>query len=539
MNRHGSLAILSLILVAACTTASGTPAPTATGSGSAAPTRPPGSPAAGSNDPSGAPISAVPARLLFRRTTATADGRAYALLLLDPARSDLAQSPERGASPDVRHVEWSPDGTRLLAWANDRDETSLLIIPVDGSPVVRIDGDARLTWQGAWSPDGRSIAFSRPATPRPGAGPSAPPDQAPYEIVVAAADGSASQVVAEGILPSWSPDGRLLASFRRDPSGTDALWVTDVASGGARQLAARFPHPGQGVVGDPALWTPDGRSLVAIGDGSRCAICLIDATTGATRPIAMEAIPAAVPPGANEADIVGWAADKSLLISIQGPTSAVIRVAPTGETVSTVVRLDALIDEVALTPDRTAFAFTRVDPGTRTSSIWYVGVDGTGLRALVPPAAAASDDQPRWQPVPAAVSWPTLQAPEATPEPSSSPGTVDLTITGRRDATVRLPARCAARPDGTFGIEAGGDGYGVQIGLGPDGAGTFFSIGFADFLAFPGKSFELKPPFVVVEPGATITGGTFAFSDLPNADGVGPAGKVSGRATWRCDAVAN
>ncbi len=111
-------------------------------------------------------------------------------------------------------------------------------------------------------------------------------------------------------------------------------------------------------------------------------------------------------------------------------------------------------------------------------------------------------------------------------------------MTGHRDATVKLSARCAGRGDGTFGIEAEGDGYTVQVGLGPDGATTFFSVGFADFLAFPGKSFELKPPFVVLEPGATNAGGTVVFSDLPNTDGVGPAGTISGRATWRCDGVA-
>ena len=226
------------------------------------------------------------------------------------------------------------------------------------------------------------------------------------EIVAAAADGSAFPVVAEGILPSWSPDGRRLAAFRPDPSGTDALWVTDLESGAARRLATGFPHPGQGVVGDAAVWSPDGRSLVAIGDGSSCAICLVDPSTGAIRAIAPEAVQAAVPPGANEADIAGWTADGSVLVAIQGPTSAVLRVGPGDGTVSTVLRLDALIDEVALTPNRTAFAFTRVDVNTTTPSIWYVGVDGSGLRPLLPSADAGHDDQPRWQPAPAPVRWP-------------------------------------------------------------------------------------------------------------------------------------
>jgi hypothetical protein len=104
---------------------------------------------------------------------------------------------------------------------------------------------------------------------------------------------------------------------------------------------------------------------------------------------------------------------------------------------------------------------------------------------------------------------------------------------------VKLAARCATRGDGTFGIEAEGEGHAVQIGIGADGAGTFFSVGFADFLAFPGKSFELAPPYVVVGPGATNAGGTVVFTDLPNTDGVGPAGTVSGRAIWRCDGVPN
>ena len=190
MQRRGSLVVLSLILVAACASGPGTPVPDGTASASARATGPA---ASGSNGPSAAPVPVPAARLLFRRTTATSDGRTHALLLLDPASADLAQSPDRGAREDARHVEWSPDGTRLLAWANGDDETTLLVIPVDGSEVVRIGGDARLTWDRAWSPDGRSIAFSRNATQRPGVRSLRAARPVPSEIVVAAADGPRSR----------------------------------------------------------------------------------------------------------------------------------------------------------------------------------------------------------------------------------------------------------------------------------------------------------------------------------------------------------
>ena len=390
------------------------------------------------------------------------------MLLLDPARADLARLPDASMPGDIDTVEWSPDGTRILASVRDGNETVLYVLPVDGSERLRIAGGASPAWDRGWSPDGRSIVFSRKGSGPAGVTPSQPPDMRSSEIVVAAADGSGARVVAAGSRPTWSPDGRRLAFFRTGPSGSDSLWAIDLGTGSELRLAEGFATPGQGVVGDPAIWSPDGGSVFSIGNGSACALCLVDALGGGARPVAVDGIAAAVPAGAADIEIVGWVDDRTMLMAVQGPSSALIRLGLDGR-VATILKVDGAIRDVALAPDGRAIAFARVDLATLTSSIWSVDADGSGLLQLTRPLSRAGDDRPEWQPAPVAVAWPAVALPEATPEPSMVAGTVDLTLTGATEATVSLPASCGPRPDGVFGVEAEAEGYTVQLGLGADG----------------------------------------------------------------------
>ena len=540
------LALLAGVALVGCTAGS---APGASSSGAP----PPATPSSGrSADPSDSSLAGLPTSLLFRRIIETDAGRVNTLLLLDPVHADPAQMPAVTVPGEIDAFEWSPDGTQILVSVRGGDETVLVVVPVDGSDPVRIAAGVSLAPDHAWSPDGRSIAFSQKSLPvygpkaTPGAAaepptaatPSASPATPAEAVVVAAADGSGARTVAGGSRPTWSPDGKRLAFFRpaEAGSGSDVLWALDLGTGTEGRLAGGFSAPGQGVRGGLASWSPDGSSLIALGDGSRCALCLVDVDGGGARPIAMDAVVAAIPPGSTDIDIVGWIDDGHVLALIRGPSSALIRIGIAGGSVSSVLRVDDVIDQVALTPDRMAVAFARLESATSTPSIWTVGMDGSGLRELTRPPVRGGDDRPQWQPAPVAVSWPAFALPEPAPQPSSAAGTVDLTMTGVRVEAVTLPASCGSRGDGVFGIEAAAQGFTVQIGLGPDGSSTHLSVAFEGFAAFTGKGFEAAPPYVVVEPGSTSSAGAFTFTDLPNAIPEGESGTVSGRAAWRCAA---
>ena len=98
----------------------------------------------------------------------------------------------------------------------------------------------------AWSPDGRTIAFTTDPGPDPGV--------APRRVLhaVTVADGARRPLAAlRGDLwaPAWSPDGRWLAAFGTDladpPEATQPeLWLLDPASGTARSLSAGLDLPG-------------------------------------------------------------------------------------------------------------------------------------------------------------------------------------------------------------------------------------------------------------------------------------------------------
>jgi hypothetical protein len=184
------LPFLAAAVFVACTTGTSTAPPRET---------PSGVPSAALDDDA---YAALPARLLFHRRLQADAGTVEALLLLDPARADLAQMPDTGGLGDPEDIEWSPDGARILTAAPDGNETVLLVIPVDGSAPMRIAVGTMLAPDGAWSPDSRFIAFSREGTEPPAATPSAAPNLGPSAIVVVAADGSGERVVAEGVRPS-------------------------------------------------------------------------------------------------------------------------------------------------------------------------------------------------------------------------------------------------------------------------------------------------------------------------------------------------
>jgi len=213
-----------------------------------------------------APLRALPEELSFN-----ADGAIW-LLRRDGSATRLVDHVYRtlddGSLRSVRTiygVEWSPDGSKLLAF---RESASPALVLVDGRGRVgpKIASGASI---GRWSPNGAHIAFVRRT---PGAG---------YAIFVASNDGgSATRVAGFGQLQqgsfSWSPDSTRIVYagrgdtglFIADATGQDPPRPVRIATGGNLE-------PGIGVA--EAQWSPDG-SLIAFRGGGHVFVVRPDGT---------------------------------------------------------------------------------------------------------------------------------------------------------------------------------------------------------------------------------------------------------------------
>jgi TolB protein len=170
---------------------------------------------------------------------------------------------------------FSPDGKTLAFSRATEAGTDVYIVNIRDNCCLQ-----RLTVGGfsdnlspTYSPDGQRIAFvsTRPGMP---------------QIYVMAADGTDQQLFAPfdyGVTgssnaPEWSPDGQSVA-FHRDVGGTLQVFVLDVRTRTVRQLTSLGRNE------DPT-WAPDSRHLSFVSDRSGYRqLWVIDLETGRIRPL--------------------------------------------------------------------------------------------------------------------------------------------------------------------------------------------------------------------------------------------------------------
>lgn len=158
------------------------------------------------------------------------------------------------ASASIGNVRYSPDGTRVVFQFLDdgvggTGRTQIGVAKADGTESRRLTSGSGNAPQPDWSPDGSRIVFSRE---------SATGDRS--RLVVMRADGTAQQPITSvlkdefHIAPAWSPDGRTIAFTISDPGRIridlvrpDGTGRTHLDDSDATQA---FPD-----------WSPDGRSL--------------------------------------------------------------------------------------------------------------------------------------------------------------------------------------------------------------------------------------------------------------------------------------
>jgi len=209
--------------------------------------------------------------------------------------------PLTAASGSERDPAVSPDGTRVAyVWNGGAGENySLYVKLTDGGAPLRLTRESPAEDRApAWSPDGRSIAFTRATA-------------STCDILIAPAlGGSARRLGPCGDTGyrrlAWSPDGRSLAVSRREGDAPLAIEIVSVQTGDRRVLT----RPLVGILGDTSpAFSPDGAEIAFdrnVSDGAGD-IYAVSASGGEPRRLTFDG-----------RDLMGldWAADgKSVIFS--------------------------------------------------------------------------------------------------------------------------------------------------------------------------------------------------------------------------------
>ena len=223
------------------------------------------------------------------------------LVSIDPATGAVEGRVVGDVSPAFRGSV-SPDGSRVAFVRVVKGHEQLFVTNVTGRPTRLTGADEGGCGCGsfdpAWSPDGRTIAF---------AGIDLAGNQDIY--VVNVADGTIRRITHDLSLdgmPTWSPDGRTIA-FTRGQQAHAALWTVDVADGRLTLVTS-----GQG--GDDPAWSPDGSTIAFSGtavDGSGTDLWLVRPDGTGLRRLADAAVQDTSPSWSPDGGSIAFAAFRS------------------------------------------------------------------------------------------------------------------------------------------------------------------------------------------------------------------------------------
>jgi len=238
----------------------------------------------------------------------------------------------------------------------DERQQLMLLDPGEKTPTPRAltNNPAVIHDWGAWSPDGKQIAYA--ANDR---------DEAHFDVYVQDLESGARRCIYQGAgmlsVAGFRPDGAALAIVHDRAYGDMSLSVLDIDSG----EAAPFPQPG-GTNYQTVRWASDGKTLLALTDhGGKDfpRLCRLDPETGGVSVVY-------TCPGR---EIEGWAtsADGATLATVENDRGySVLRV---GSIDGDRAEIDGLprgvVGEPAFSPDGAALVFTASSP-TSPGAIW-------------------------------------------------------------------------------------------------------------------------------------------------------------------------
>ena len=197
------------------------------------------------------------------------DGTRIALLLRDAASDDDEKNTK--GKDDWRWVDESVKLSRLNVINLDKDANGK-------REPRRLTGDANVEGDFDWSPDGRTIAFTRTKMPKADYWPSS--DLLAVDVATGAVRTLAATTAAESA-PNYSPDGKWISlSISDDPprwAGYQRLALIPAAGGAPKLLAETFDAQ-PGVID----WTADGKRIYfAETRGTVSRVSAIDVASGA------------------------------------------------------------------------------------------------------------------------------------------------------------------------------------------------------------------------------------------------------------------